>query len=772
MACSTLFRGNNQIAALLGDGEMSIDEALNVIAAWLHGFSIFHHQLTNTVLCDLTDAETKELKKTDEYKTYEKGTTKTTKRFSEIMKSIGESRARAASPVQEYVTQAKKIIDDSVDQCQKLIKRCNTITRKTKTVDYTPAPTVEFPIVCNNEKAPPDVVAWLNAEDENLVDKRVLCDIDTEKLTQFVAVLQKISPSTAKAVDGASQATRTHAFEVGLQLSNGFKVYKIHGKFVCVAKESGERMSVPPPIAAPGIRATMGMMGSFIKYAAVGTVKVASIAATKIGLGFDWIFSRMFSTWSSKKDQWLPIIKSWPVWTALHGLGTGVVLAVGAWTFLYIAFPAIMTLGEMLIVYVSTYVPAIPADKKQALLAICIGGAQPFGNLILRIMNEYLPQQNKAASFIRNVAIFLIGAFSTVMKIYFWYHMIKAVQVLAPEAISSRMSLISGQIAVLSSSIGAYINSVFESTATGPEPSSGGNSSLSANTGNSSSTGPEPSFGGNNSSIASAVNASSTNSDLIPTTNSSDVSTSDGTVQTDVVLKEGSDYSPVARARWADLNSGDLQDQNLLDALTGNGTIDDARKITNNFNNLEKSYLAGKFRSAVYGLPGSTRLRDIDAIAKLTFTVQSKFGTMTIACVSDPPAAKDGMSFCTNSHTITDSMHWNDQLQSTLTPNLVLPEDLQISERKEYVEPEADDFFEDASSLWDGADQTSAFETPPETPVPNDPLPEPLVPNDTSQESEGTLIDPVTTGSVVAGVAGTWLSYNSMKVMSGALART
>jgi hypothetical protein len=425
MACSRLFRGGNQIAALLGGAEPQYDRKLilDQQEACMNGIAIFLTEL-NLSMNKLTKEQSERLKKEAVFKEFTAGLSTFNKEYATIT-ADGLVNVRSNEEVMKDRDDVVAIVRTLVSKGMAVNKRCAELSQKCEIVAYSPTPTIEFPIVCGNQKAPEKIKQWVALEDKDLSDKRVLCDIDLSALSQVMAVAESLGITSA-AVRQASEAVRASPFFDKQRLSNGFKVCIIEGSFIGVAKDVAEEIAIGVGGLFSWVPGTVvGSLFSAARYMARQALMLTSIPTSLINACVIKLESMMKNRYIEYQES---VICKWrernPNWSFIANtsvVAAGVLLGyyilsvpfifnsvveVGRLIFQYI-FPSVTTTLDKVLKFGDTYrKTALAAPKLIQLLSIMVKRLVPENSKNWKYVHMLLNFLVRISTFFLNVYLF------------------------------------------------------------------------------------------------------------------------------------------------------------------------------------------------------------------------------------------------------------------------------------------------------------------------------------------------------------------------------
>jgi hypothetical protein len=346
MACSTLFRGNNQIAALLAPADDRIILA-DTLSSAVNGL-VLYEGTVQTIITELKNSQFEALKKCSEYGRFKTSFGQFIKNSNDILQK-GHDSVLDTSEMRKHVDQIDQMIQEIVRHGSDVVEKCNELSGKRKTADYTPAPTVEIPVVCNNEKAPPSIMTWLEATDDDVFDKQVVCQVDPSMIARLTSLASKYGGDKTKATAKTIEATKSTAFHVNLKLSNGFRVKIIEGSFVGIARSDADRIGDKFGNRVPFVTSalvsilystlvyvakqtynTVSALGGLVTNTIISTIEAA--ANTRFG---KWVGNTVLGDWTSKqmRKAWKSLKKNKQWYPYLRGGAIGVVLVCAYYVF-------------------------------------------------------------------------------------------------------------------------------------------------------------------------------------------------------------------------------------------------------------------------------------------------------------------------------------------------------------------------------------------------------------------------------------------------------
>jgi hypothetical protein len=429
MACSRLFRGGNQIAALLGGAEPQSDRraiTASRINAVVNGLVPYLSAVQRSV-DHLSEKDAKRFKTnqvfTDFQKALDSFTTETDKVVGNVNVILTDDEFDAVAAV------IQKRIGSLVIRGDAVMDACNKLTGKNEIATYAPAPSLEFPIVCNNQKAPSEIIEWLDTEDKDTIDKRVLCDIDKSAIARIQSVMNWVGVDSTK-VRAAGDATKTSAFRVGLKLDNGYKVYKISGSFVGIARDISENIMAPVDASIAAI--STGFAHTLVNIA-VFLAKQAQNAVTKIpvmminacNFALEKLFKERYKTFRDRIT-----IEMNPKLIKVFQYVAGATLTLGVVVVAYqlLSVPAVWksvaALGHMICEYIRVPVDlAVQTGKdvftffgnNQAILTISIPSAV---RLVYQLTQAILPKNGRSARLIKMGLDWVLRTLAFITKVY------------------------------------------------------------------------------------------------------------------------------------------------------------------------------------------------------------------------------------------------------------------------------------------------------------------------------------------------------------------
>jgi hypothetical protein len=429
MACSRLFRGGNQIAALLGGAEPQSDRraiTTSRINAVVNGLVPYLSAVQRSV-DHLSEKTAETFKDGAIFKEFQGELNRFT---SEVDKVVGKVETRLNDKEFDATALAiESLIGPLTVKGDAVMAECNKLSGKGETATYSPTPSLEFPILCNNQKAPKEIIEWLETEDEDTVDKRVLCDIDQSALSRLQSVINWAGMDSSK-VRAAGDATKTSAFRLELKLDNGYKVYKINGSFVGIARDISNDIMSPTgvfiPVISDGFISSLAKIARFVavqSWGAVTKIPAMLISACDFGLGaiFRKRYTELRDKITVKMDDNLR-----SVFRVVAGstLTLGVVIICYQFLSVPIVYKLVTDLGHMIFEYIR-----VPVDlaaqtgtdvfrfygNNHAILTFSIKVAV---QLVYQLTQAILPKNGRSTRMIKMVLAWVLRTLEFITKVY------------------------------------------------------------------------------------------------------------------------------------------------------------------------------------------------------------------------------------------------------------------------------------------------------------------------------------------------------------------
>lgn len=323
---SKLFRGYNLIGASFGvhSNDVANETYYHSLCAGAEFYMTSVQMVFVSLKRENTDLFDK-IKKSNPYKHFEAEVTSFAQKLSDLARSSKSFHEKAVAV--EMFSQSLSRAGDA------LLASYAKLTGKNKPgITLTPKIDVDFPLMCDNKEAPPEVKKWLILQEPGVSNKTVFCRLPDVFYTMVkMYYTKKNVPEIApvKPVDSSNVI-----FTPGLQLANGYVVEMVIDSFVCVARRG--TIAFPMPFSAHGVLPSVLSAVVSISQTILTSVATKAVALTaNIGNYVATSVLSKLNVLSDRRIGWLGIkynkkLKSFEVSDKLKYLVGGAVVTVVA----------------------------------------------------------------------------------------------------------------------------------------------------------------------------------------------------------------------------------------------------------------------------------------------------------------------------------------------------------------------------------------------------------------------------------------------------------